>query len=1208
MVSKNFISKKLRNILLTTALATTLSACGGGGGGGGAVGSVSNFVNNDLSTLSGSQSIISSYSNLLTSFNSTVSSGDFSSISAVLTSPDAEDRAQANQLLTMLTQAETLWSETEDLINSQSDANKYTIYNSESYKEAYAAMLYLRNYVKPVIQKVSNGQAVTLAEYNTVAQEDRAQELMTQEKTTTAASYAETKKIKRTDTITDDSNTSVIIVGEAEATTSATDWATVHLGGGQETRTVTTTVPNYRTTTTTRCSFTRTTLLNGTTQDGPSTCSVINTVTVEIDPTITSATETREGSNPVVNTVALDPVVSTVTEESDPITTTTWIDAESTTTETTEGSATTTTADRDVVTDVNNGDNTTTRTTVRYVDTTVTTPITTSIYRTRTYTDTVTKNRRSVTTTTPRDQLTYQDGNTETVNGTAVVAATDWTLIQVSQSTRAENILVSENTVNQVVTTADAGTQIAQVVISNAYTDNDTTLGTKTAGLSTDPTDHQTTEYNSNYALNWIGAKDAYARGWTGKGAVLGVIDTWQQTDHPDLAGKYEWYNDYTRYDTTVSDGGNTQYHGTHVAGIIAASKNDVGTHGVAYDAKLVGANVDYYGRGGISKGEAQKALADFAKLKSSVDDGGLDLNIVAVNMSFNSPQLFTDSSGSTVTQLSDGTYNAQEITDKIIGNGVGDARYWKIATDNDIILVNSAGNAGYNHAGDPGIWATETDGSGNLVLGGKMVIVGNWDGSSVSGNKAGHVCLNINTVNNTCNDTYKISDFYLLAPGNNIKSTVPTTLPGSGYMNSSGTSQAAPHVTGAFGVLNQMWPYMKGDNLVRLVLNTANKDLPGYDVNVHGQGLLDLNEATKPQGAVGITTTGRVDGPTVGLNSTYFATGTAMPSSLSGLEVMVVDEYDKNYYINLGNSIVVKDKRKVADVDAQMNGQAYLPVQQMYGSFAQGGQYDLGYMNFGLYTGTGGSGDTAVNVGKDFKVSKKLTLKTTLGTMNETNAWLGNQSDGVLGVGQDNKTNFGQIGAEYDLGHGIVSLDYSRGKTAVNTKQDSLIKSINDVETESFKIGYNKNDGNKNWGVTASIPSHITKGTMNLSVPRAVTLNGDVINEDVRSDISTKTFERNVGFYYSQDPVNEMDAGIKFKAEYRQNIAGQDGKNGVNLGLSYVKKLNTNCKFLWMKNPKCFEKDADGKEVLKADLYAPVNSQPETATAYNTKGKEWKK
>ena len=157
MVSKNFISKKLRNILLTTALATTLSACGGGGGGGGAVGSVSNFVNNDLSNLSGSQSIISDYSRLLTNFNSSVSSGDISSIKGVLTEPDADDRAMANQLLSMLTQAESLWNETEELINTQSDTNKYTIYNSESYKEAYAAMLYLRNHVKPVIQKVSNG-------------------------------------------------------------------------------------------------------------------------------------------------------------------------------------------------------------------------------------------------------------------------------------------------------------------------------------------------------------------------------------------------------------------------------------------------------------------------------------------------------------------------------------------------------------------------------------------------------------------------------------------------------------------------------------------------------------------------------------------------------------------------------------------------------------------------------------------------------------------------------------------------------------------------------------------------------------------------------------------------------------------------------------------------------------------------------------------
>ena len=53
--------RKTRNILLSGILATTLTACGGGGGGG-AIGSVNDFVQEDLSSLSGSESIINSYS------------------------------------------------------------------------------------------------------------------------------------------------------------------------------------------------------------------------------------------------------------------------------------------------------------------------------------------------------------------------------------------------------------------------------------------------------------------------------------------------------------------------------------------------------------------------------------------------------------------------------------------------------------------------------------------------------------------------------------------------------------------------------------------------------------------------------------------------------------------------------------------------------------------------------------------------------------------------------------------------------------------------------------------------------------------------------------------------------------------------------------------------------------------------------------------
>ena len=147
----------------------------------------------------------------------------------------------------------------------------------------------------------------------------------------------------------------------------------------------------------------------------------------------------------------------------------------------------------------------------------------------------------------PRQQLTYKDGTTEIVNGSATVTNSDWTTTQISESQRSENILVSETTANQVVTTSDSGTQLSSQLVSNTYTDNDINLGTKTANLSTTVSDHQTTEYNNSTGLNTINAADAYAKGWTGEGAVLGVIDTYQDKNHADFNGKYQWYKDYVR-------------------------------------------------------------------------------------------------------------------------------------------------------------------------------------------------------------------------------------------------------------------------------------------------------------------------------------------------------------------------------------------------------------------------------------------------------------------------------------------------------------------------------------------------------------------------------------------------------------------------------------------------------------------------------------
>ena len=72
------------------------------------------------------------------------------------------------------------------------------------------------------------------------------------------------------------------------------------------------------------------------------------------------------------------------------------------------------------------------------------------------------------------------------------------------------------------------------------------------------------------------------------------------------------------------------------MAGIVAGKKDGTEFHGVAFDAELVGVNIDYHGSGSAHMSYASQALQDITKLKSTTAQGGEGMNIIAVNMSFN--------------------------------------------------------------------------------------------------------------------------------------------------------------------------------------------------------------------------------------------------------------------------------------------------------------------------------------------------------------------------------------------------------------------------------------------------------------------------------------------------------------------------------------------------------------------------------------------
>jgi subtilisin family serine protease len=861
----------------------------------------------------------------------------------------------------------------------------------------------------------------------------------------------------------------------------------------------------------------------------------------------------------ISNTQLLAPIIITSNSEGKQYVTTSYVDGEPISV-VVNGTPTVSTATSNNIVDTKNTDGSTTRNTYNITTTTTITPKTTNVTKVRTYTDAIKKDITVTTTTTPVTRNNYSDGTYTDTNGAPVITRSKETKL-VSTNTRTETITVSNNTDNITTTSNNApGVLVSTVAIAApVISSNDPNMGTPTPMASNDPNFYKTSEFMRNRTNAQINADQAYARGWTGKGVTVAVADTGYMTSHQDLQGQVIASKDYTGKGIEDVHG-----HGTHVLGTIVGLKNDTGTHGVAYDSKAIVIKIGGYIN--MVRGKPTPSMS------ANVDDGARGLAWAADN-------------GATVGNLSvnstyDKTFTGSELKNKGNGNYVVEGRYnygagqyynmqdpnlWKSVTDKGMVVVNSAGNQGLPVAANPGYFATVTDQSGNLLLGGKMLIVGAVDQDNKImdwSNRAGHICQQFNSITNTCGDKHRTSDFYILAPG----ATTSTSINGD-IANMQGTSMAAPVVTGGVAIVNQMWPYMKGENIVKLLTTTANKSIPDYNKETHGAGVLDLDKATQPVGAVGIPTGGRTTAAAKPVISNSSGSGSALNSlastgSLSN--VMVVDEFNRDFYVNLSNGITVKDKRKISEVAVQQSGTSYLPFQQSLGAFEQGGEVVItDDLKFGFANSKDVKGDYTSHVSKNWKMDDKFRIRTTMGTIGEKHTWLGNDSSGALAVGKDNKTYFSQIGFDYVDVMETWSIDLGRGYTSVNTTDESMIKKVNTLQSQSMKLGYERNmNDNQKWGITIGVPNYISRGSATVSVPYATTAEGDIVYNNVKANLKTRTPEKNIGLYYTENGETDLDWNIRFSTEYRHNLAGEAGKKGVGFGIQVDKKFWGSCGF----------------------------------------------
>ena len=294
----------------------------------------------------------------------------------------------------------------------------------------------------------------------------------------------------------------------------------------------------------------------------------------------------------------------------------------------------------------------------------------------------------------------------------------------------------------------------------------------------------------------WNSTNSSLPNGFKGQGIKVAVIDTGIDNSHPDFSGRITAGVSCVDYQ---NNGYTNNYfdkigHGTHVAGIIAANDNSIGCIGVASQVQLYIAKVFDLNNIGQPIGGSDFDVA--AAIRWAVEN-----EVDIINMSLGSDM---------------GSYNLYLACEEAVEAG--------------ILLVASAGNEALqgNMASFPAAYGIvigvgATDQSNNRAnfsnYGGYVDVVAPGDG------------IYSTFPSETCdNNHYDLAD---VAKGhiNNDR----------GYHSMSGTSMAAPYVSGYLALLKNQFPNLTAAQLRQKMEGFA-LDLgdPGKD-NYYGHGLVQF-------------------------------------------------------------------------------------------------------------------------------------------------------------------------------------------------------------------------------------------------------------------------------------------------------------------------------------------------------------------------------
>jgi hypothetical protein len=398
------------------------------------------------------------------------------------------------------------------------------------------------------------------------------------------------------------------------------------------------------------------------------------------------------------------------------------------------------------------------------------------------------------------------------------------------------------------------------------------TCGGGPCSPTSNKTSYETAEYTSQKGLGLVNASTLYSYGGTGEGIKVAVFDSGTFAAHTEFDTRVlsSDGHDYIGTGITTDENG----HGTHVSGTIAAGRDGGGSgmQGVAYKAKII-----------------PYKIINAAGWVVMTDSQNKDSYTRAISKG---ARIFNNSWGSSV-KITNASKAAIEASIPLA------LAEMQVAIDAGAVFVWASGNNSNTEvsfrSGLPHHFPDMK--KGYLAV----TSVSTADGSSSS----------------FANDCGVAAAWCIAAPGGNVFSTWKD----GAYKTISGTSMAAPHVSGALAGLKSRFPSLSYHQVRDRLLVTANSTGIYADATIFGKGLMDLAAASSPVGVTMITTTTSDDGTVISsvssiatLSSEVFA---VFADQIANNKIMLVDSFDRaNFYTDA--SAFIKSKKRGFNVDLE--------------------------------------------------------------------------------------------------------------------------------------------------------------------------------------------------------------------------------------------------------------------------------------------------